>query len=342
MVQKKPNPSTQIPVITCLRGIAALLVCIFHFNYVTNQTILSITELGKLGVPIFFVISGVVIPLAMIKSNYQFRDWKTFFAKRLARIEPAYLASLAIVLIFYYLRRYFPGSPQDSMPSGRDILLHFGYLIPFVDNAHWFLGVYWTLGIELQFYLSLSLIMPFILKGQQWSRYFLYALFITMPLFSLSDNRFLLLHGPIFLIGISYTFSITGVSRLQEHWIVSLIAISMAAFTQPAGHVIATVSSILIIANFANFTNRILVFFGTISYSLYLIHQCVGSALVNFLSHKFRQPWQMPLVITSGLLVSILAAYCLYVLVEKPSHSWSKRIKYSSQNNSMSHKLTPI
>ena len=338
MVQKRSYPSTQIPVIICLRGIAALMVCIFHFvnfttNYVTNETIRSITDYGKLGVQVFFVISGVVIPLAMIKSNYQLKDWKTFFAKRLVRIEPAYLASLAIVLTFFYLRRYLPSSPQDLMISRRDILLHFGYLIPFIDNAQWAMSVYWTLGIELQFYLSLSLTMPFILKGGQWSRYFLYALFIAMPFLSLKDDRFLLLHGPVFLIGISYAFSITGVSGLKEYWIVSLIAITMAAITQPAGHVIAAVLSILIIANFANFKTRSLVFLGTISYSIYLIHQCVGAALINYLSHKFRQPWQMPCVFTAGVLASILAAYCLYILVEKPSHAWSQRIKYSSQKS---------
>ena len=61
----------EISVINTLRGIAALVVCLYHFvctttDYIESQIILDIFSFGKKGVQIFFIISGIVIPLSML------------------------------------------------------------------------------------------------------------------------------------------------------------------------------------------------------------------------------------------------------------------------------------
>jgi peptidoglycan/LPS O-acetylase OafA/YrhL len=70
------NYPKYIPVITSLRGLAATAVCFYHFvlsigNYVKDELIRSIFYYGQCGVPIFFVITGVVLPLVMLKKNYK-------------------------------------------------------------------------------------------------------------------------------------------------------------------------------------------------------------------------------------------------------------------------------
>ncbi|NQY08622.1 MAG: hypothetical protein HRT71_03805 [Flavobacteriales bacterium] len=71
----KKNPN-QILIINSLRGIAAIVVCLFHFvvrttDYVQNETVLDVFLFGHKGVQLFFIISGIVIPLSMINSNYR-------------------------------------------------------------------------------------------------------------------------------------------------------------------------------------------------------------------------------------------------------------------------------
>ena len=99
-MQKK---TTYIQVITLLRGLAALMVCLYHFictttDYITDEITLNIFHFGELGVSMFFMISGIVLPLSMINSNYKTSSWKSFLLKRIIRIEPPYLLAVLLVL----------------------------------------------------------------------------------------------------------------------------------------------------------------------------------------------------------------------------------------------------
>jgi len=66
------NKEQYVNIIELLRGIAALGVVCFHFANSTLPTIKpnplgSFFEWAKLGIPMFFIISGYVIPLSMFK-----------------------------------------------------------------------------------------------------------------------------------------------------------------------------------------------------------------------------------------------------------------------------------
>lgn len=93
----------QIPIINILFGIAALFICLFHFiystiNYISDQLVLDIAYHGQFGVALFFVLSGIVIPLSLIRSDYTWNNWLRFFINRAVRIEPPYLVALAITI----------------------------------------------------------------------------------------------------------------------------------------------------------------------------------------------------------------------------------------------------
>ncbi|MFZ3046680.1 MAG: hypothetical protein WA151_12270, partial [Desulfatirhabdiaceae bacterium] len=66
--------SNRLTHVDALRGLAALAVCLFHLTrykpgFLPEYSILkSICQYGYLGVEIFFVISGFIIPLALFRS----------------------------------------------------------------------------------------------------------------------------------------------------------------------------------------------------------------------------------------------------------------------------------
>lgn len=142
-----------IPVIICLRGIAAIGVVLYHYvctttGFIENKLVLEVFHLGSLGVPLFFLISGVVIPLHMMKTNYSLKRFRLFFLRRLMRVEPTFILALFCGALYLLTRDVLFGS--SLRPSAMDLFLHIGYLIPFFSDSNWVLPVFWTLAIEFQ------------------------------------------------------------------------------------------------------------------------------------------------------------------------------------------------
>ena len=101
-----------------------------------------------MGVEIFFVLSGFIIPYAMRRSGYTFPgDVGRFIVKRLVRLDPPYLLSSAIAGVLSYLAWKTPGFrgevPQLSWAAS---LAHLGYLNGILKQP-WYNAVCWTLGI---------------------------------------------------------------------------------------------------------------------------------------------------------------------------------------------------
>lgn len=111
----------------------------------------------------FFVITGIVIPIALINGKYHYGK---FILKRIIRIEPPYLFSILTGILFILFKSHFLSKSLNNIPSTENLLLHIGYLVPFVKGQTWFLGVYWTLAIEFQFYILISLLFPLLVNNK--------------------------------------------------------------------------------------------------------------------------------------------------------------------------------
>ena len=88
------------PEIDGLRAIAVISVILYHFNIKINET--TLLNAGYLGVDIFFVISGYLIGLIIlkeIKSSGKF-SFSSFYLRRARRILPALLFIIFISLPF--------------------------------------------------------------------------------------------------------------------------------------------------------------------------------------------------------------------------------------------------
>lgn len=321
----------KIKVITGLRGIAALAVCLFHFvvtttDYVTNALALDVFAYGKYGVQLFFIISGIVIPLSMVQTNYGIRSIGGYLLRRFVRIEPPYLVAVVLGVIYLYVRNYVPSSTGvDMTPTWRDLFLHIGYLVPFVADAKWINPVFWTLAVEFQYYLFLALLFPLALSTRPWARWTFLAVLLAGPFLTVHGN-FFPYWSAYFGMGIYYALYLSKRCSLVEYVVSSLLCAAVVAWKLGPIDLAIAFATLAVVHLWPDLESAIGRFLGRISYSLYLLHSIVGAAFVNYMSHRVDSPVGVFLVIVTGTLVSIGSAYGLWKFVERPSQLLSRTV----------------
>ena len=334
----------RVLVLDPLRGLAALCVVWFHFvgaGHFSGTGIFGewLTASGKYawaGVEIFFVISGFVLPYALSKNGYRLRHYFTFLWKRLMRLEPPYLASIAIILIIEAISPLIPGFHGAAFKFELPRLLsHLGYLSSFL-NYEWYYIVYWTLAIELQFYLLIALLFPLVAHKRAGVRLAVVVALLLLSLCS-KEDYLLLKYLPFFSLGVITFQYYTNLlsTRAWYFWLVvtaffCFVTLGFAAsiFAIAATLAIAAVKAL---GGHVEFKNRVWLFLswtGTLSYSLYLLHVPVGGRVMNLGARFVSGTLGQVFILAMALLLSFIAAWLLHRLVEKPSQAWSARIKF--------------
>lgn len=161
-----------------LRGLAAFWVMYWHFEaaYVSNFLKYVLIP-GRTAVWIFFGLSGYVIFYGFQSGKYSlsFSDVKQFYKNRFLRIYPLFLLCTIVVLLIRLLK----GQALPTLDSHFLLtqILTIQYIHTYELN-----GVFWTLGVEMWFYL-LAPIFYWILRPIQSLRV---AIGIYILLFSVS------------------------------------------------------------------------------------------------------------------------------------------------------------
>lgn len=160
--------------IDALRGLAALAVVIYHVvGQAQAQTDLpqnilrwpivflqQLSSFGYAGVFLFFVISGFCIHLQWAKAqaagNPCELKFSAFWKRRFRRLYPAYLAALALCLLFTALSV----GIKVTGAFVYDVLMHV-FMLHNLDpkTAYSINSVFWTLAIEEQLYLAYFLLL---------------------------------------------------------------------------------------------------------------------------------------------------------------------------------------
>ncbi len=162
----------RIEIVELLRGLAALAVTVFHLsNTAPDGLVRWGGAYGWLGVDIFFVISGFVVPYSIAHgfAGYTLRDFPRFIARRLLRLEPPYLASIALGLVLWHLSTLAPGFyGEQPHYEWAQVASHVLYLVPLTTYG-WLQPVYWSLAYEFAFYLAIGALFPWIGRaGGRW------------------------------------------------------------------------------------------------------------------------------------------------------------------------------
>jgi len=143
--------------IQILRGVAVLLVVLFHLGFGAFQS-------GFLGVDVFFVVSGFLMAIL-----YNPKTKIDFFKKRALRLLPAYFvvvilvvfASIILVIPNEYNQVFEQSIYADLFASNIGFWMQNSYFSKSEFNPLLHL---WSLGVEIQFYLIIPLLVYFIKK----------------------------------------------------------------------------------------------------------------------------------------------------------------------------------
>jgi len=313
MDQTFRNPKPHLQQVDYIRAIASLAVALFHLGGKT----LPVLKYGWLGVEMFFLLSGFIICWSL-PEHYSWRMSGTFIGKRLLRIEPPYLVSVLMALLINLL-----GS-RANHPGLIDVLCHIAYLNNFTGRPY-LSPVYWTLGIEFQYYIFIAFCFPFLVK--KWGVYLIPALCLLPAWFPFPGSTL----GGVFSffgLGIIYYFYLSGKKAWPELLIIGILVTAVCVFENGWLPASAGLLALGILALPLK-GNRVVAFFSRISFSLYLTHDLVGSNWVVFIGSKLPKTIiYKALEFSSGILISVLFAFLFYKLVEEPCLKYAKRLIY--------------
>ena len=326
-----------------LRGVAVLLVLFFHaytrwsehVPYGNTYANFPLFYFGWLGVELFFLISGFVIFMTLYRTD----DFKIFIYKRWLRLFPAML--IASVIIYATLPIFW--ERPEGIPNALGLLPGLTFITPSWWEAILGIdiqpleGAFWTLYVEFKFYTIAGAIYFFL--GRKFlvpSLIFLFGCSIlTQVLSAFSGARVLYIaqeicfalsfeHFGWFAAGaLFYLFFKTQNTKwfLQAIGITALNALVVANDFDIAEIIAALAISALFAASIVVprvqniLENKVFLFFGFISYPLYLIHENATIAAIAKLSTyaPWLHPFMYPFVVTAVL---SLVAYAIAKYLE--------------------------
>jgi peptidoglycan/LPS O-acetylase OafA/YrhL len=147
---------SHMPALDGLRGVAILLVALSHFAIVfspalpAERIIRTVLSFGWCGVDLFFVLSGFLITGILLETRHSEGYFLKFYMRRVLRIFPLYFAFLGFVFLLV------PAVLKPNPVAGVTAAWYLSYLQNWKPNygaSDPFLGHFWSLAVEEQFYL---------------------------------------------------------------------------------------------------------------------------------------------------------------------------------------------
>jgi peptidoglycan/LPS O-acetylase OafA/YrhL len=358
------------PVLHGLRGVAAIAVLLFHWGssigffpelrsrmlvyFLGIQWDLGILlDFGWLGVPLFFILSGYLLTTQLLGRDLNLPTVSRFWLRRGLRIYPAFWLQFGVLIAL--------GSAFNFMPqlaSGVELVRH---VFLWINLPPWMtaplINVWWTLPIELSFYLMLPLLV-LISRYTGWKALVVSALVISISwryaiMYSYQGEslaRHLAVLDSIpgtlftFCVGFALANILVHRSPMAVRHRLYLLGAGVAGFyalthwlwlsrdSYWTGHwmlgvwnplmafIIGTMLLALIepLPGFKWLASKPMVWLGEISYGIYLWHYPV----LMFLARGVLSEWRSPVLGLAALMLCLVATLTLaslsYYGLEKP------------------------
>lgn len=331
------------PAIELFRGIAAWMVLTSHYAaFVTTSP--SILNFLWTGVDFFFVISGFVFGKMIYRSKFSL---PSYFIRRAFRIYPLYLISLLL---------YFAITAENS-DKWFFLLKHLFFLhtTESAQEAFFFNPAYWSLPVEVEFYLSVPLLAFWFARSKN-ALYWLFwlSLFATLLIAQLATplnqpNFYTIarFHLPAILLEFLVGIYVYRLSTLQTYSLaqriytlifgVALLSVLATVFLMQQGEIDAHLFSkayfnFLAAVGYGCILFALLqqplwlglsAFMGNISYGVYLFHHLIPK-FFNLLG------WQLDGIaayIVYSAAVVVLSTL-LHYLIEHPARQLGRQLSH--------------
>ncbi len=378
-------PTRHFAFLDGIRGWAAFAVFLFHLKIDRAETDLVLARLpqwsldtleqGQRGVAVFFVLSGLVIAYSLrshlelpapetatadpepvvdtgTPSGTEGRfDFVNFVIRRLVRLTPPYHAAIIVALLFA-LGAAFEGG-HDYLPGGEPfglvrLIAHLFYVQELVGFVN-FNDVFWTLSIELQFYVAFAVL---VLAQDRLGRIrpaaatlrSLYAVSsavsLLWPFGVVGTDRRAIWFMPVWY---SFMLGVLVFARWRRQipaWPLALYMTLLTVAPIVAGRggefvwVAVATSAVLWAAIERDRLARWLAdpasqFLGRVSYSLYLIHTPLMGAALVVTAKLLGEPTLTKQLVGVALttVVVLVASEVFYRAVERPAIVMSRSLK---------------
>lgn len=360
-----------------IRGLAALLLVLYHIPRWNQSFDITIIRNGYLMVDLFFVLSGFVIYTAYSTEIESRKDLLRFQFLRFGRLYPVHLffffVFLLIELAKYFAQLKFGISSPNSQPfreNNLTALIQQIFLVQAIGptgNETTFNGPAWSISVEFYTYLVFGLV---VLYAARFKNGIFAAAFVASLLLLISKNAFgfdnLLRCYTGFFLGciIAYAtieskFSLPGyISLLAFVLVVLFLALKLdrkydiGIFFLAAFLIFALVSSgsgfLKAILNL-----RVLTWLGTISYSVYMSHMTVEWTANQALRVFLKRPevyidgisvptlsfFETTVAYIFIVATILLVSAAVYNYLEKPLRERSRRFANSNLEGSSPRQL---
>ncbi|MGH9685827.1 MAG: acyltransferase family protein [Candidatus Acidiferrales bacterium] len=172
--QTPATPKARIPELDGLRGIAVLLVVLYHFivpfgpysNRVANA-FYNAFRIGWAGVDLFFVLSGFLIGGILLDARESNTYFKTFYLRRIFRIFPIYYVWISIFFVLLAALSTRVAQQIGVLRGGWSTVPVFAFYLQNTWKLNpamrspW-LAHLWSLAVEEQFYLVIPCLIRFL------------------------------------------------------------------------------------------------------------------------------------------------------------------------------------
>lgn len=338
-----------------LRGIAALLIVLFHATQLSYQKfdqlfLLGLFRFGDAGVEFFFVLSGFILFFVHQKDiNHRSRALP-FLLKRLIRIYPFYwVLTLAILPVYFVMPSFGGGYERDW-----DVILKSLLLFPQEQGP--ILVVAWFLSHIVFFYLLFSVAIA--LPPQQSKPLFWAGILATLGFaiagrflpqaiqdhtllkFVLSPYNLSFLGGcwaaywfrqhlmrraagNVLLTVGSTAFILLGI--YHAYWVTALTTPdSIVAYSGFA--MLMVIGAATLDRNLPIRLNWAVLLLGEASYSIYLTHYALFSVLFKLIAPMELRSLALQTAIGVTVLIAIGVGFGVHLYLEKPIAAMAKRL----------------
>ncbi|GBE92002.1 acyltransferase family protein [Nostoc cycadae] len=349
-----------------LRGILCWWVVFSHillFFGITDEDLGSFKFIlnASQAVNVFIIMSGFFI-FSLLNSGRE--NYKQFITRRFLRIFPAYFVCLVFSILLTDISvqalQNLPWKAEKNLirlQIFQDSLDYFWqHLIAHITMLHGvipdsmlpsssftFIGQAWSISLEWQFYLVAPFLFYIVSKKNTWGIY-LILFSALLYLFAKVGSAFLFTQIPFFLVGIISFYiwkSPLSLPKKQKGLILVCSVILVTVFTGKPDLIVWTIVFLSALINRNSqengifslvskiLNNKIILYFGRISYSIYLIHMVVIYSLLYLMTQYFYnidKGWYLLSIFVVSLPLITIAAHYLYNWIEKPFITLGKRI----------------